>query len=48
MQVDDGQLVGDLFYSALLFGAYALLQSGVLLPRRSRELATCPPPGPFV
>lgn len=31
------QLLGDLFYTGLLFGAYALLQSGVLLPRRLRE-----------
>ncbi len=27
------QLAGDLFYSALLFGAYAWLRRGVLLPR---------------
>jgi hypothetical protein len=33
------QLLGDLFYSGLLFGSYALLQSGVLLPRRLREPA---------
>jgi hypothetical protein len=33
------QLLGDLFYSALLFGVYALLRSGVLLPRRLREPA---------
>ncbi len=32
------QLVGDLFYSGLLFGAYAWLRSGVLLPRRPRAL----------
>lgn len=32
------QLMGDLFYSALLFGAYAWLRRGVLLPRRLREL----------
>ncbi|MGH7172512.1 MAG: DUF6580 family putative transport protein [Gemmataceae bacterium] len=34
------QLVGDLFYTALLFAVYALLSSGVLLPRRLREPAT--------
>jgi hypothetical protein len=28
------QLAGDLFYTAILFGAYALLRSGVLVPRR--------------
>jgi hypothetical protein len=28
------QLAGDLFYSALLFGAYALLRGGLLVPRR--------------
>ncbi len=28
------QLAGDLFYTALLFGAYALLRSGVIVPRR--------------
>lgn len=33
------QLLGDLFYSALLFGVYVLLRSGVLLPRRLREPA---------
>jgi hypothetical protein len=33
------QLLGDLFYTALLFGVYALLWSGVLLPRRLREPA---------
>lgn len=33
------QLFGDLFYTGLLFGSYALLQSGVLLPRRQREPA---------
>jgi hypothetical protein len=31
------QLVGDLFYAGLIFGAYALLRRGVLLPRRVRE-----------
>jgi hypothetical protein len=31
------QLLGDLFYTGLLFGLYALLRSGVLLPRRLRE-----------
>lgn len=33
------QLVGDLFYTGLLFGVYALVSSGVLLPRRLREPA---------
>lgn len=33
------QLVGDLFYTGLLFGAFALVRSGVLLPRRERESA---------
>jgi hypothetical protein len=33
------QLLGDLFYSGILFGVYAWLRSGVLLPRRWRELA---------
>jgi hypothetical protein len=33
------QLVGDLFYSGLLFGVYALLRSGVPLPRRVRAPA---------
>jgi hypothetical protein len=30
------QLVGDLFYTGILFGAYALLRRGVLVPRRLR------------
>ena len=30
------QLLGDLFYTGLLFGLYAVLRSGVLLPRRFR------------
>lgn len=33
------QLLGDLFYTGLLFGVYAWLRSGVLLPRRLREPA---------
>jgi hypothetical protein len=33
------QLLGDLFYSGLLFGVYAWLRSGVLVPRRPREVA---------
>ena len=33
------QLIGDLFYTGLLFGVYALLRGGVLLPRRLREPA---------
>ncbi len=33
------QLFGDLFYTGLLFGLYAWLRSGVLLPRRLREPA---------
>ncbi len=33
------QLVGDLFYTGLLFGAFALVRSGVRLPRREREPA---------
>lgn len=33
------QLLGDLFYTGLLFGFYALVRSGVLLPRRLREPA---------
>ena len=32
------QLVGDLFYTGILFGAYAWLRSGVLVPRRLRAL----------
>jgi hypothetical protein len=32
------QLVGDLFYSAILFGVYAWLQSLARLPRRERSL----------
>lgn len=31
------QLVGDLFYTGLLFGVYTLVHGGVLLPRRLRE-----------
>jgi hypothetical protein len=31
-------LVGDLFYTGILFGAYAWLRSGVLVPRRLRAL----------
>lgn len=31
------QLLGDLFYSGLLFGGYALLTNGALLPRRLRR-----------
>lgn len=38
------QLLGDLIYSALLFGAYALLSSGVLLPQRGREPAAARTP----
>jgi hypothetical protein len=30
------QLVGDLFYTGILFGAYALLRHGVFVPRRLR------------
>jgi hypothetical protein len=33
------QVLGDLFYTGLLFGVYALLSSGVLLPRRLRQPA---------
>jgi hypothetical protein len=33
------QLAGDLFYSGLLFGVYAWLRGGVLVPRRPREAA---------
>jgi len=33
------QIVGDLFYSGLLFGVYAWLRSGVLVPRRLRGSA---------
>jgi hypothetical protein len=33
------QLLGDLFYTGLLFGLYALVLSGVLLPRRLRPPA---------
>lgn len=33
------QLLGDLFYTGLLFGLYAWLRSGVLLPRRLGEPA---------
>ena len=33
------QILGDLFYTGLLFGLYAVLRSGVLLPRRLREPA---------
>jgi hypothetical protein len=33
------QLLGDLFYTGLLFGVYAWLRSGILLPRRLREPA---------
>jgi hypothetical protein len=33
------QLIGDLFYSGLLFGVYAWLRSGVLVPRRLRGMA---------
>jgi hypothetical protein len=32
------QLLGDLFYSAVLFGAYAWLRRGAPLPRRAHEL----------
>ncbi|HEY7311874.1 MAG TPA: DUF6580 family putative transport protein [Gemmataceae bacterium] len=32
------QLAGDLFYTGILFGAYAWLRSGVLVPRRLRAL----------
>jgi hypothetical protein len=32
------QLAGDLFYSAILFGAYAWLRRGALVPRRLRTL----------
>lgn len=38
------QLLGDLFYTALLFGVYALLSSGVLLPQRGREPAAARTP----
>jgi hypothetical protein len=38
------QLVGDLFYTGLLFGVYALLCSGVFLPRRLREPAAARTP----
>lgn len=33
------QLLGDLFYTGLLFGVYSWLRSGVLLPRRLRQPA---------
>ncbi|MHB1424230.1 MAG: DUF6580 family putative transport protein [Gemmataceae bacterium] len=33
------QLLGDLFYTGLLFGLYALLRGGVLLPRLWRQPA---------
>jgi len=33
------QLAGDLFYTGILFGAYAWLRSGVLVPRRLRALS---------
>jgi hypothetical protein len=33
------QVIGDLFYTGLLFGLYALLRGGVLLPRRLRQPA---------
>lgn len=32
------QLIGDLFYTGVLFGVYAWLSSGVLVPRRLRAL----------
>ncbi len=38
------QLLGDLFYTGLLFGLYAWLRSGVLLPRRWREPAAARTP----
>ena len=31
------QLLGDLFYTGLIFGLYACLRSGVFLPRRAAE-----------
>jgi hypothetical protein len=39
------QLVGDLFYSGLLFGAYAWLRRGILVPRRLRALTSAEPSG---
>lgn len=33
------QLLGDLFYTGLLFGLYAVLRSGILLPQRLRQSA---------
>jgi hypothetical protein len=33
------QLVGDLFFTGLLFGVYALLRGGIRLPRRAGEPA---------
>ncbi|HWG41304.1 MAG TPA: DUF6580 family putative transport protein [Gemmataceae bacterium] len=33
------QLLGDLFYSAILFGVYAWMRGGVFVPRRLRALS---------
>jgi len=37
------QLIGDLFYSAVLFGVYAWMRSGVFVPRRPSALSATRP-----